>query len=176
MGEGGVGKTTFIKRFATNKFQKNTLMTIGAGFYAFDCKVHADALKLQVWDFGGEQRFRFILPSYSAGAHAVVFAFDLTRPNTLSNLRNWYEIIKLSTNQPVILLLGTKADLDSVVDEAQITAFIERYQLPTNIYFRTSSKTGENVMQVFVTLASLLYKKFEEYEALQKPELITATS
>jgi small GTP-binding protein len=79
VGEGGVGKTTLINRFATNKFSEDTKITIGASFYAFENDVNgSDApVKLQVWDFGGEKRFRFILPSYCQGAHGVIFAFDL---------------------------------------------------------------------------------------------------
>ncbi|MHA2330250.1 MAG: Rab family GTPase, partial [Candidatus Hodarchaeales archaeon] len=84
VGEGGVGKTTFINRFANNKFVKDTKITIGAGFYSFHNEVYKDTIiKLQVWDFGGEKRFRFILPSYCHGAHGVIFTFDLTRSSSL---------------------------------------------------------------------------------------------
>ncbi|MEM3587974.1 MAG: GTP-binding protein, partial [Candidatus Jordarchaeaceae archaeon] len=67
VGEGGVGKTTFINRYTTQRFIESTKITIGTGFYSLDKRVNSDFIKLQLWDFGGEKRFRFILPSYCKG-------------------------------------------------------------------------------------------------------------
>jgi len=38
VGEGGVGKTTFINRYATQKFVEDTKKTIGTSFYLFEKK------------------------------------------------------------------------------------------------------------------------------------------
>ena len=101
VGEGGVGKTTFINRFTTNKFNEDTKITIGASFYSFAANVNGGdtSVKLQVWDFGGEKRFRFILPSYCQGAHGVIFAFDLTRATTLWNLNEWFNLVPFFSNK-----------------------------------------------------------------------------
>lgn len=57
VGEGGVGKTTFINRYTTQKFIESTKITIGAGFYSIDKRINGDSVKLQVWDFGGKKGF-----------------------------------------------------------------------------------------------------------------------
>lgn len=170
VGEGGVGKTTFINRFANNKFVKDTKITIGAGFYSFHNEVYKDTIiKLQVWDFGGEKRFRFILPSYCHGAHGVIFAFDLTRSSSLLNLSDWFDLVNKNTDgSSVVLLVGTKADKlgeagSEAVNEAQIEEFMNKYHLPREILFKTSSLTGENVKDVFATLSDLLYARVIQF-------------
>ncbi|MHA2061820.1 MAG: Rab family GTPase, partial [Candidatus Sifarchaeia archaeon] len=167
-GEGGVGKTTFINRFATNKFTEDTKITIGTSFYSFENNVNDDdaPVKLQVWDFGGEKRFRFILPTYCQGAHGVIFAFDLTRATTLWNLNEWFNLIKQNIkNSPISILIGTKADQieensSEAISEEQIKEFMETHNL--NLFFMTSSLTGQNVKDVFSEMSNLLHQKVQK--------------
>jgi small GTP-binding protein len=171
-GEGGVGKTTFIDRYASNTFNKNTKITIGAGFYAFYDEIDTDTtIKLQVWDFGGEKRFRFILPSYCQGAHGVIFAFDLTRSSSLLNLGEWVDLVNNNTDtDPVFLLIGTKADKigeagSEAVNDEKITEFMRKHDFVPDLFFKTSSKSGENVKDVFSTLSNLLYARVSQLNA-----------
>lgn len=167
VGEGGVGKTTFINRYATNTFNEDTKITIGASFYSFAANLNGGdtPVKLQVWDFGGEKRFRFILPSYCKGAHGVLFAFDLTRATTLWNLSEWFDLVAKNTEKnPIFILIGTKADRveangSEVISDEQIKQFMEVHNFSSNSFFRTSSKTGQNVTDVFAEMSNLLYKK-----------------
>lgn len=172
MGEGGVGKTTLINRYATNKFAKDTKITIGAGFFSFHKKLNSDVtLKLQVWDFGGENRFRFILPSYCQGAHGVIFAFDLTRASSLLNLSDWFDLVNENTNRtPVVVLIGTKSDKlgeagSEAVNDVQIEEFMEKYDLVPEVFFKTSSLTGDSIEDVFDTLSELLYSRVRQLNA-----------
>ena len=164
VGEGGVGKTTFINRYTTQKFIASTKITIGAGFYSVEKKVNGDNVKLQVWDFGGEKRFRFILPSYCKGTSGVILAFDLTRPSSLWNLEEWFDLVKKNTNNPVTLLIGTKADETEkfgakAVNDGQVADFLKKHNLKPDSFFKTSSKTGQNVKEVFAKLYDLLYTR-----------------
>lgn len=154
-GDGGTGKTTLINRYITNKFSVDTKVTIGAGFYTKALELNDAFVKLQIWDFGGEKRFRFILPTYCKGAHGVIMAFDLTRLPTLVGLDDWIDIIKKNADNPKIILIGTKNDLGQLVDEDTINEFLQRNNEIASFY-KTSSKTGENVEDVFMQLGKLL--------------------
>jgi small GTP-binding protein len=159
-GEGGVGKTTLINRHATGKFEIDTRMTIGVNFLVFDGNGnHDETIKLQVWDFGGEQRFRFLLPSYCSGAHGVILAFDLTRISSLLNLNDWIRLVQKNTKNPVILLIGTKSDLaengEGIPDDL-IHQFLSSIDLDETYFLKTSSKTGENIVNVFSRISSLI--------------------
>ncbi len=155
-GDGGTGKTTLINRYITKTFSVDTKVTIGAGFYTKTLEINDSILKLQIWDFGGEKRFRFILPTYCKGAHGVIMAFDLTRLPTLIGLDEWIDIIKKNAaTNPKIILIGTKSDLGQIVDEEIINEFLARNK-DVSSFYKTSSKTGENIEVVFEQMGQLL--------------------
>ena len=111
VGEGGVGKTTMIRRLCYQKFLPQK-MTIGADLASHDLVVGGKNIKLQLWDFAGELRFRFFLPSYCKGAKGALLVFDLARYSTFKKLNEWYEILRSSAPQGItIILIGAKRDL-----------------------------------------------------------------
>ncbi|MFX1521643.1 MAG: Rab family GTPase [Promethearchaeota archaeon] len=149
-GDGGVGKTSLLNRYVSNEFMECMKLTVGADFFTqvFDCK--GSIIKLQLWDFGGEERFRFLLPDYCKGACGVLLAFDLTDYTTLHSIDEWMQIIKENTTAPVAILVGTKADSAEFLDEEVIKQFCIAHKIDE--FIPTSSKTGENVDFVFQEL------------------------
>ncbi|MEM3587510.1 MAG: hypothetical protein QXO71_09340, partial [Candidatus Jordarchaeaceae archaeon] len=98
------------------------------------------------------------------GTSGVIFAFDLTRPSTLWNLEEWFDLVEKNTNNPISILIGTKADEAEkfgarAVRDEQIADFLKKHNLTPDLFFKTSSKTGQNVREVFDKLYELLYKR-----------------
>ena len=56
-GDAGCGKTTLTQRYLTNLFKSDTTMTIGVDFEVKSLEIDEKKVKLQIWDFGGEERF-----------------------------------------------------------------------------------------------------------------------
>jgi small GTP-binding protein len=148
-GEGGVGKTTLLHRYVEGSFSADTKMTIGVEFFLKELEVDGKQCTLQLWDFGGQERFRFLLESYVLGAKGALLMFDLTRPMTLENLQQWVNIVRKGDDNLPILFLGTKIDLenDIMVDDDYAMLFKERFHLFD--YLKISSKSGENVFESF---------------------------
>ncbi len=106
LGEGGVGKTTLTQRLITGNFNPSTKMTIGIEFQLlktsiFDPTVPENSedapqipIQAQIWDFGGEQRFRFMLPRYCKGAVGGLLLYDLSRFSTTRQIPEWFNIWK----------------------------------------------------------------------------------
>ncbi len=97
LGDGGVGKTTFIERIVTGKFNSSTKMTIGVDFQVLHRVLNSDGedpmnLTISVWDLGGENQFRFILPSYITGANGGLLMYDASRYITSTHLAEWVEL------------------------------------------------------------------------------------
>ncbi len=157
-GEGGVGKTTLLHRFVDGNFSAETRMTIGVEFFLKEVQVNSHHCTLQLWDFGGQQRFRFLLESYVLGAKGALLLFDLTRPITLEKLEQWVEICRKNDPDLPILFLGTKTDLvdDIMVDDDYALEFKEAFNLFD--FLKVSSKSGDNVSKAF----DLLSKKILE--------------
>ena len=88
-GDGGVGKTTLLNRYVLGLFKDDSKMTIGVDFRMKQLKVNEKIVTLQIWDFAGEERFRFLLPHYITGASGGIFMYDITRYSSLKNLNEW---------------------------------------------------------------------------------------
>jgi small GTP-binding protein len=119
-GDGGVGKTSLLNRYVSNDFIECMNLTVGSDFFSQVCDFKENTIKLQLWDFGGEPRFRFFLSDYCKGACGVLLAFDLSDFSTLLGIKEWLEIIRGNTEDPVTILVGTKADNAAFLDEETI--------------------------------------------------------
>jgi len=152
-GDGGVGKTTMLHRYVKGRFIENMQMTIGVEFFLKELKVEREKVMLQIWDFGGQERFRFLLENYARGAKGALLLFDLTRPITLDNLEQWVNICRAEDPDLPILFIGSKSDLAGSINISE--DFVFQFQEENNFfnYLNISSKTGENVELAFELVA-----------------------
>ena len=161
LGDGGVGKTTLINRYLTGVFKDNLKITIGVNFYTKTLQLSQQQIILQIWDFAGEDRFRFILPSYLFGASGAIFMYDISRFSSFRNFNDWMDVFeegcKKNGSKIPLLMVGSKKDLEykravSYEDARTITeSFDGIYD-----YIECSAKTGENVPLVFDKLNKLI--------------------
>jgi len=164
IGEGGVGKTTLLHRSVSNIFVDSTKMTIGTDFFMkkiekIDEK-NVNQIILLLWDFAGQERFRFILKDYIKGAKGVILCFDLTRASTLQKLYDWIDLLKEggAWGNPEIrfFLVGTKSDLikstPGSITPDQIDLF--RKDFNVDLYFQTSALDTSGVDDLFQSVAS----------------------
>jgi Ras-related protein Rab-11A len=158
-GEGGVGKTTLLHRYVEGKFSSETKMTIGVEFFLKELNIDGQKVMLQLWDFGGQERFRFLLESYVIGARGALLMFDLTRTMTLENIEQWVKICRKEDPNLPILFLGSKSDLtdDICVKEDYIEEFKNHFNLYD--FLKISSKTGENVELSFENLSRKILER-----------------
>jgi len=159
-GEGGVGKTTLIERLITNKFNSNTLMTIGVQHSLYKVeKPQGKKVTLQIWDLGGENRFRVIIPLYIRGSSAGIIAFDESRYSTFKNLPQWLEIIKKEIDKGTpLILISTKIDLvqnKGYIDD-ELNELMKKYEITE--FIRTSAKLGSNIDAPFKNIVKILEK------------------
>lgn len=165
LGDGGVGKTTMIHRYLSGRYLGNTKMTIGVDSHIFR-RNHGDKfLSFQIWDLSGQERFQRmqIFDKYVQGSHAVLLAFDLSRIDTFENLPNWLEVAKNANTQPLLILVGTKKDLEREIDRY----FIEKWAYEQGFFhfIETSSLTGDNVKELFELISSELLARYENPSA-----------
>ncbi|MFX1375468.1 MAG: Rab family GTPase [Promethearchaeota archaeon] len=159
-GDGGVGKSTMVQRLTTGQFIPQKI-TIGTDLATFDVEIdNLKKIRLQIWDFAGEKRFRVFLPNYSRGALGCLLCYDITRRTSFDNLREWYNIVNNNTVNPVFILVGEKLDLADMrrsVDIEQAEEFKKKFKL--DYFFETSSKSGENNKMIFETLTRLILER-----------------
>lgn len=162
-GDGGVGKTTLINRYLTGVFKSDSVITIGVDFHVKKVNIDGKRVSLQIWDFAGEDRFRFLMPSYVVGASAGVFMFDITRYTSLKNFNEWIEIFKQGykgeNHQMPVLMVGSKLDLEYKRTVSREEAFELAKKNNLFGYLECSAKSGENVEEIFQEISRLMMIK-----------------
>ena len=160
-GDGGVGKTTLIGRYLTGVFKSDNTLTIGVDFHVKKIKVGDKLVSLQIWDFAGESRFRFLLPSYVLGASGGIFMYDITRFSSLKNFTDWIEIFKkgfagTQDKQLPVIMVGSKLDLSYKRAVSSKEAYDLAREQNLYGYIECSSKDGRNVEDIFTEIAKLM--------------------
>ena len=76
--------------------------------------------RLQLWDTGGQERFRSLIPSYLKDAQCAVFVFDVNNRESFQNIKQWIQIFDENRHCDAIgIILGNKIDLQRKVSEAE---------------------------------------------------------
>ncbi|TKJ25988.1 MAG: hypothetical protein CEE42_05905 [Promethearchaeota archaeon Loki_b31] len=161
-GDTGVGKTTLTQRYLTSIFHLNIINTMGAQLFVKFVEVKNIRITLQIWDFGGEDIFRFLLPAYSYGSSGGIFMFDLTNNSTLEKIEDWLATFKegltKDESEIPIIMVGGKLDLQDkrTISTKYARKFLKSHNLDS--YIECSAKTGQNVELVFEKLIQKILK------------------
>jgi small GTP-binding protein len=160
LGDGSVGKTALMTRFTDGVFKEDYKMTIGVQFQIKKININNNMISLQIWDFAGQERFKFMLNAYAKGAKGALILFDLTRYGTFKpGIEKWMDLIKSSVGDIPFLIIGNKADLSDLreVNSTEATQFARENN---SWYFETSAKTGEQVQDSFFKLTEIILEKY----------------
>ena len=115
---------------------------------------------LNLWDFGGEKKFRLLFPSYVSGASGAILIYDITNKDSLKDLHNWISIIDNTPNPPrTKILVEAKIDLEEQreITREQAQEIFRQYNFKGQI-LSTSAKTGENVENAFEMLGRAILR------------------
>ncbi|MHA2283989.1 MAG: Rab family GTPase [Promethearchaeota archaeon] len=152
-------KTAFVKRFCFDIFQAHEKLIIGVNFYSKTTTFKGKEVKLQIWDFGGGRKLRFLFSQYCKSANGAFFMYDITTQSSLDHLYEWTQIVRDNTGDIPIMLIGSKLDLNEyrevTYDEGLLIA--KKYNLAS--FLEISSKTGENVEKAFETMIKMLIER-----------------
>lgn len=160
LGDASVGKTSFTKRYCYNIFNPSERLTIGVDFHVKTIDLMDKKIKLQIWDVGGEERFRFLLPTYCLGANAAFLLYDITRPSTLDNISEWITIVRQKGGPIPIMLVGSKNDLENTqrqVPREYGIQIAEKNKMAS--FAEISAKENLNVEKSFNVLTELTLER-----------------
>lgn len=111
-------------------------------------------MTLQLWDTAGQERFQSIGRVYYRGCDGVFLTVDMSRKDCLTNVNRWLaEIREQGPEHMVIVLLGTKSDLEPAISEAVLRQFAEQEGM---LYATCSAKTAEGVEDAVIQLTSAM--------------------
>ncbi|CAG8503082.1 9584_t:CDS:2 [Paraglomus occultum] len=165
LGEAAVGKSSLVLRFVNNEFSENKEPTIGAAFLTQKCRLEDNkVIKFEIWDTAGQERFHSLAPMYYRNAQAAVVVYDVTKAASLDKAKSWVKELQRQANPNIVIALaGNKIDLVEPQDDSEVLSNIFR-EVPTEearayaleaglLFFETSAKKGEGVVNVFTEIA-----------------------
>ncbi|XP_041050632.1 ras-related protein Rab-7b-like isoform X1 [Carcharodon carcharias] len=151
LGSIGVGKTSLLNRYVNKRFTQEYRTTLGASILTKEIGVDNTLVKLQIWDTGGQERFKSLVPSFFKGSDGCVLVFDVTDQDSFYDLEGWREEILLQIpleyKDYPFAVLGNKIDVDArqvASDEAE--AWCTAHNVS---YFEVSAKEDINVDHAF---------------------------
>jgi len=175
LGDGGVGKSSLMNRFVSNKFDAQSFHTIGVEFLNKDVAVDGETYTMQIWDTAGQERFKSLRTPFYRGADCCLLTFAVDDMQSFKNLSMWkkeflyYADIQDGNTFPFVIL-GNKVDVDRmekrVVNEEMVRDWCNQNgQCP---YFETSAKDATNVDTAFKAAVTRLRELEDQMD--QKPQ------
>lgn len=172
VGDGGTGKTTFVKRHLTGEFEKRYHATQGVEVYPLGFQTNFGEIKFEVWDTAGQEKFGGLRDGYYINGQCGIIMFDVTSRITYKNVPNWHrDLVRVCENIPVVLC-GNKVDVKERKVKAKSITFHRKKNLQ---YYDISAKSNYNFEKPFLWLARKLAGnpslEFVAAPALAPPEV-----
>lgn len=162
LGSGGVGKTSIVKSFLDQEIPRMYIPTIGSSIARKEFMLKNIAIKINIWDIGGQKSFNPLNPVFFTNVDAAFLVFDLTQPKeTLPELEIDY-LTNLSkyTDECIAFVIGNKLDLISTKKELENIA--NHYKIKNIPLILISAKTQENLNDAFDLITFSFLKEWEK--------------
>jgi len=77
VGDGGTGKTTFVKRHLTGEFEKKYVATLGVEVHPLVFHTTRGVIRFNVWDTAGQEKFGGLRDGYYIQVIIICIAYIL---------------------------------------------------------------------------------------------------
>jgi small GTP-binding protein len=167
IGDGGVGKTSLIKKYTQGSFQKEYIATLGTQFSKFEEEIEGEKISLFIWDIAGQDSFQALRQRFYTGSSGgiIVFSHAPDEIDSYTRVRKWVNDLKTHCGNIPIILFGNKVDL---VDNGELEsnpnlptsdAIVDQFTKENRFvgYYKTSALTGQGVTDAFKVLVRKLY-------------------
>ena len=158
-------------RLTENDFKEDYEVTVGVEFGSFLVKIEDKTIKLQIWDTAGQESFKSLNKIFYRGSHCVFLIYDITKNETFQNISDWQREVDMNTSDCMMYVVGNQVDNEHAREVSQEAA--EEYA-KENLFAHsgeTSAKSGQNVEELFLRAAKMLYLKHkDEWDNVNKPK------
>eukprot|EP01061_Rhynchopus_euleeides_P045820 TRINITY_DN841_c0_g1_i1.p1 TRINITY_DN841_c0_g1~~TRINITY_DN841_c0_g1_i1.p1 ORF type:complete len:217 (+),score=38.38 TRINITY_DN841_c0_g1_i1:320-970(+) len=148
VGDGGTGKTAFLKRHLGGEFEKKYIPTVGVEVHPLTFQTTKGPICFEVWDIAG-RKYGGLMDGYYLQGQCAIIMFDVTSRQTYKNVPNLHrDVTRVCGNIPVVLV-GNKVDVMDRQVKARAITFHRRKKLQ---YYDVSAKSGFNFEKPFLWL------------------------
>jgi len=172
VGDGGTGKTTFVKRHRSGEFEKKYEPTIGVEVHPLDFQTSYGKIRFYVWDTAGQEKLGGLRDGYYIHGQCAIIMFDVTSRLTYKNVPVWHRDLTRVCERIPIVLCGNKVDVRNRQVKAKQVIFHRKKNLQ---YYEISAKSNYQYEKPFLYLAKKLIAPdlyLVEAPALAPPEVL----
>jgi len=153
VGDGGVGKTTFVRRHKTGEFEKKYVATMGVEVHPIPFHTTLGQVIFNCWDTAGQEKLGGLRDGYYIGGQAAIIMFDVTARVTYKSVPHWHkDLVRVCENIPIVLC-GNKVDCKDRKVKPKDIFFHRKKNLQ---YYDVSAKSNYNFEKPFLYIARKL--------------------
>ena len=147
IGDGGVGKSSFISSIKGQKFNRRYNSTSGVSLsqivFLYRSLHQEGKITFNVWDCAGQEKYSLLKDQYYIGSHGAIVMCDVSSKISLKNMDKWIKDFTRMNTSPIVLC----ANKNDIIETRKVKPEF------ANIGEFVSSKTGENCITPFLILA-----------------------
>lgn len=149
VGQGGVGKTSIVKRLLSEKFDPNQIKTEGINIEKFRLKTNAKEISLNIWDFGGQEIMHATHKFFLTKRSLYLLVLDARLNQEENRVEYWLRIIQAFGDNPPVIIVGNKTDQHPL--DINKTGLKKKYPNIVAI-LETSASSGKGIKSLLVEI------------------------
>jgi len=107
VGQGGVGKTSLVKRLTEGRFSPEEAKTEGINIQPWQMQVNGQEIRLNIWDFGGQEIMHATHQFFLTHRSLYLLVLDARQGEQEGRLEYWLKLIRsFGGDSPVIVVLN----------------------------------------------------------------------
>ena len=160
LGNSGVGKSSVVDQYINRRHNDTPEATVGVGYYHHKMKLPSGSVAdLDIWDTGGQERYRALLPLYYREAAVAIIIYDVSNYPSFEACEYWYRELKRSEPDCLLFLVGNKTDIPTKrVDSDFARDYAKGRHM---LWTEASAKTGQGITELFSLIATTLAARQE---------------
>ena len=168
LGESGVGKTSIISQFTTNKFNPRCPTSVSAQFISktVDFPELGQSIKFDIWDTIGQEKYRSLAKIFYKDAKVIILVYDITTEFSFNGLKEfWYNETKDNTDStPIYAVVANKVDLyvEQTVSNSDGQEFADEIGA---IFQTTSALSDSGINTLFENIGKKYFMPDFDYKA-----------
>jgi small GTP-binding protein len=148
-GDFGIGKTAFVNRLRSNRFDAHaSMIMMGTPLNDHSYQVDINGTFVSLSDTAGQEKFHSLTPIYFRNADIAIFAYDTTKEESLTNLEKHYQIFRAGAVENCkVVIVGLKCDrkADRAVNLSQAEEIGRQFVPGADFVAELSSLTGDGM-------------------------------
>lgn len=111
LGDGGVGKTTWINQVMNNTFEQKYVATLGVTCHSVALDTDAGIINFNIWDCSGQEKIGGVRDAYYTQSDGAIIMYDVTNRTSYKSIEQWDEDYRRINSDAPVIYVANKCDI-----------------------------------------------------------------